>query len=533
MTHVRAALAVAGSVSYPSTGMDARRFVVATLVVALYLGASAPATARPSLDWPGLGHDPQHSAVSVATGRRPLHVRWSTPVDLAPQYSGTSLLIHYGSPLITRRNTVIVTVKTGANDGFKVEGRAGDNGALVWTEPTDYALPPHNWVPSVGPVLARGRTLLIPGEGGTVFRRSRPDRPTGSIRRYAFYGIAAYEADPATFAATVRVTTPLTADRRGNVYFGFTASDGAPLGLASGIARLSRSGRGTWVSAASAAADASMQQVPYGSAPALSADGRRLYVAVRDASATGYLVALDSVTLTSISRVRLRDAKDPGQLAFLSNDGTASPTVGPDGDVYFGVLGATSNHFRGWMLHFGADLQTTKTAGAFGWDDTPSIVPAAAVAAYAGTSSYLLLTKYNDYAGAGGTGQNRMAILDPFATMVDPISGTTVMRDVLTVVGSTPDAEFPGNPLAVREWCINTAAVDPTTRSAFVNNEDGKLYRWDLATGTLADQVVLTPGLGEAYTPTLIGPDGTVYAINNATLFAVDEGPQPTASTGR
>jgi hypothetical protein len=44
-------------------------------------------------------------------------------------------------------------------------------------------------------------------------------------------------------------------------------------------------------------------------------------------------------------------------------------------------------------------------------------------------------------------------------------------------------------------------------------------------TGTLADEVVLTPGIGEAYTPTLIGPDGTIYAINNATLFAVDEGP--------
>jgi hypothetical protein len=177
------------------------------------------------------------------------------------------------------------------------------------------------------------------------------------------------------------------------------------------------------------------------------------------------------------------------------------------------------------MLHFSADLQTTKTPGGFGWDDTPSIVPAAAVASYAGTSSYLLLTKYNDYASTGGQGQNRMAILDPFATMTDPISGATVMKEVLTVLGPTPDDDFPGNPLAVREWCINTAAVDPTTRSAFVNNEDGKLYRWDLVTGTLADQVVLTPGIGEAYTPTLIGPDGTVYAINDGKLFAVDEGP--------
>jgi hypothetical protein len=391
--------------------------------------------------------------------------------------------------------------------------------------PTDYTLPPHNWVPIGGPALTRGRAVLIPAAGGTVLRRSRPDRTTGLLRRYAFYGIGAYETDPATFAATVKVTTPLTADRRGNVYFGFTASAGAPLGLASGIARLSPSGRGAWVSAAAASTDASMQQVPYGSAPALSADGRELYVAVRDASGTGYLVALDSATLTPISRVRLRDAKDPSRFAFLSNDGTASPTIGPDGDVYYGVLPATANHFRGWMLHFSADLQTTKTPGAFGWDDTPSIVPAAAVASYAGMSSYLLLTKYNDYASTGGNGQNRMAILDPFATMIDPISGATVMKEVLTVLGPTPDDDFPGNPLAVREWCINTAAIDPTTRSAFVNNEDGKLYRWDLVTGTLADQVVLTPGIGEAYTPTLIGPDGTIYAINNATLFAVDEGP--------
>jgi hypothetical protein len=33
--------------------------------------------------------------------------------------------------------------------------------------------------------------------------------------------------------------------------------------------------------------------------------------------------------------------------------------------------------------------------------------------------------------------------------------------------------------------------------------------------------VNLTSGVGEAYTPTVIGVDGTVYAINNAILFAV------------
>ncbi len=503
--------------------MNVRRIMRAAAVVGL-VGIGAVATARPAPDWPALGHDAQHDAVAVGAGKRPLHVRWSTPVDLAPQYWGTSLLIHYGSPLVTRRNTVVVTVKTGATDGFQLEGHNGATGALVWTATTDYSLPPHGWTPSVGAVLSRGRTLFFPGSGGTILRRASPDRVTSSIRRYAFYGAAAYAADPASFDATVKVTTPLTADKHGTLYFGFTTFGSAPLGLTSGVARMTRSGRGTWTSAATAAGDPTMTQVPYNAAPALSADGRTVYVAVHDASSTGYLVALDSATLTPLSRVRLRDANDSSTLAILADDGSASPTVGPDGDVYYGVLPATSNHFRGWMLHFSADLQTTKTPGAFGWDDTPSIVPAAAVASYAGTSPYLLLTKYNDYAGAGGTGQNRMAILDPSATMVDPISGATVMREVVTVVGPTPDSEFPGNPLAVREWCINTAAVDPTTRSAFVNNEDGKLYRWDLVTGTLAESVVLTPGVGEAYTPTLIGPDGTVYAINDATLFAVDDG---------
>ena len=73
----------------------------------------------------------------------------------------------------------------------------------------------------------------------------------------------------------------------------------------------------------------------------------------------------------------------------------------------------------------------------------------------------------------------------------------------------------------MREWCINSAAVDPFTKSVLANNEDGKLYRWNLTSNTFPEIITLTSGIGEAYTPTLIGVDGIVYAINNARLFAI------------
>jgi hypothetical protein len=132
------------------------------------------------------------------------------------------------------------------------------------------------------------------------------------------------------------------------------------------------------------------------------------------------------------------------------------------------------------------------------------------------------MTKYNDYAGANGTGINKIAILDPNAQQSDLVfSETPVMKEVLTIAGVTPDGDFPNNPGAVREWCINAAAVDPVTKSVIVNSEDGRLYRWDLTTNTFTQSITLEPATGEAYTPTFIGPDGTVYAINDAVLHAV------------
>jgi hypothetical protein len=75
--------------------------------------------------WPVYAHDSQHSCLSSVASQKPQFIRWSTPVDLNPQYSGNDLFIHYGSPVITADNTVIVPVKTGATGGFRVEARPG------------------------------------------------------------------------------------------------------------------------------------------------------------------------------------------------------------------------------------------------------------------------------------------------------------------------------------------------------------------------------------------------------------------------
>lgn len=491
----------------------------------------------PAQSWSGYGRDPQHRAISSVQSHAPQEIRWATPVDLAPPYDGNgNLLIHYGSPIITGRNTVLVTVKTTAAGAFRIEARRGVDGGLLYTLPTDYTIPPSNWFPSLGSTLTpKDAKLVVPAAGGTVLVKAFPDKGLGAVTRVAFFGIDNYNASKAEFDASIKICTPITSDRLGNLYFGYV-SDGAvlpgyPNGIRSGLARISNTGVGTFIAAGDAANDQAMLKVSYGCAPALTNDNASVYVSVNNrsfgnqGSGVGYLLKLNSTTLAHQARVRLKDVTTPATDARLSDNGTSSPTVGPDGDVYYGVLEANfpANHARGWMLHFSGDLATSKTPGAFGWDDTASIVPRDLVPSYTGGSSYLILTKYNNYGGfAGGDGINKLAILDPNATMTDPISGSTVMKEVFTIAGPTPDPNVPGG---VREWCINTAAIDPITRSAIVNCEDGILYRWDLTNNTLSASVLLAPPTGEAYTPTVIGPDGAVYAINNAVLNCCVSGP--------
>jgi hypothetical protein len=178
-----------------------------------------------------------------------------------------------------------------------------------------------------------------------------------------------------------------------------------------------------------------------------------------------------------------------------------------------------SHNGRGWLLHFDATLSQSRTPGGFGWDDTASIVPKAMLPSYTGAATYLLMIKDNNYLGVGsGDGRNRVAVVDPTAFQLDTISNVPVMQELLTILGPTLET---GSTTAVKEWCINTAAVDPSTQSILVNSEDGSLYRWSLATKTLTQSIKLTSGVGESYTPTAIGADGAVYAVNNAVLFSI------------
>ena len=479
--------------------------------------ALIPVAAMAQPAWLQFAGNAAHSAAATVPAQKLARIVWQTAVDLDPQYSSNELLAHYGSPLVTAANTVIIPVKTGAAGGFRVDARAGSNGVLQWSQTSDYILPPHDWTPEFAPVLVANR-VYFPGAGGTIYYRDNPDSPGGTSGQIAFYGFSNYQADPAAYSSSVIINTPLTADTAGNIYFGFIVVGAAPLGLSSGIARISASGQGSWVSVTAAAGDLSMTEVKQNSAPALSLDQQELYVAISN-GINGYLVELNAASLAPAARIAMIDPKS-GEGAWLDDDSSSAPTVGPDGDVYYGVLETPpmENNYRGWLLHFDANLTTAKTPGSFGWDDTASVVPASLVPSYQGTSQYLVMTKYNDYIGAGGNGENRIAVLDPNATEPDPINGATVMREVLTMLGPTPSAAG-----GVKEWCINSAAIDAPDASIMVGSEDGKLYRWDLKANTLSESIALTSGLGEAYTPTAIGPDGKVYAINNATLFAVGE----------
>ncbi|HWB58143.1 MAG TPA: hypothetical protein VG733_01565, partial [Chthoniobacteraceae bacterium] len=246
----------------------------ALLAAALCFTMSHMARAQ---DWPCYGCNPQHTSTSPENSQAPLVVHWSAPVDMNPPSTGGNLYIHYGSPVITDANTVLVPVKTGSTDGFEVLAysyKASGTLSKVWTMTTDYSAPACAWIPICGISLAPGDiSLAVPAAGGTVLVRQSPDSATGVATRLAFYGIANYNSNPGAFAAAIKICTPITTDASGNLYFGYVSNGallpGYPSGIPSGLARIGSNGSGTFTAASAMSGDATTQSVLYNCAPAL------------------------------------------------------------------------------------------------------------------------------------------------------------------------------------------------------------------------------------------------------------------------
>src|SRR5262245_49004283 len=93
-----------------ATDPNAMKPIASSAVIAcLCLAASAHAQQQPA--WRGHAGNAQHTAAAPRKPSKLARILWETPVDEDPQPTGVALLRHYGSPMITGSNTVLVPVK--------------------------------------------------------------------------------------------------------------------------------------------------------------------------------------------------------------------------------------------------------------------------------------------------------------------------------------------------------------------------------------------------------------------------------------
>src|SRR5438046_2429527 len=249
----------------------------------LMLSASGRLEAQPAT----FALNAQHTALYSTPGQSLARARWTTAIDLG----NTAAFAHYGAPVITSSNTVIVPVKTtnGVQIAFQVRAFEAATGRLKYTLTTDYLLPTYNWIPAYQPVLAPGPSgwrLYYAGAGGTVYHVDNLDSDTpGAPVHVCFYtNLNAYTSNAAAFNNTVFINTPITADTNGVIFFGFRVQQTAPAPLSttnSGFVRLDSSDTANYVLAGAAAADNLAYRDSHNCAPALSNDGSTLYVAVK------------------------------------------------------------------------------------------------------------------------------------------------------------------------------------------------------------------------------------------------------------
>jgi hypothetical protein len=310
-----------------------------------------------------------------------------------------------------------------------------------------------------------------------------------------------------------------------------------------------------------------LQRVALNIAPAISTDGATLYSITRAhfISRYGYVVAINTSNLTLKWAASLRNRFNdgchaaplpvpsgsvlppngaPGGCRTGANEGvdpatnglgggrvlddsSSSPTVAPDGSVFYGAY-SRYNYAQGHLMRFDAAGNFVAAYG-FGWDSTPAI--------FTHGTTYSVVIKDNHYSGLGSycnvdavcpldrTATNPASPEAYFVTQLSPLLIKEWTFQNTNTLSCKRNAD--GNVSCVSdhphgfEWCVNAPVVDQNG-VVYANSEDGNLFTINQG-GTLKQKIFQQLAIGAAYTPTSLGADGKIYSQNAGHLFVVGQ----------
>lgn len=564
---------------------------VCLICVFVALGSRTQVSAQSTPGWPQWGQNPQHTGNPPVVGQAPLLKLADTTFDpfvsQETAESRGSLLMHYQAPLVGG-NIVFMESKSGTytsctppgsgtpfpcgpdawNNEIWNEGAwQTQNGQLVqlWSFASDWVPVPNSgstpstkslggWEPLFQPALS-GSYIYVPGGAGTIYKLNQS---TGTLVSHI---------NPFGTSSGVFVSSPLTADAAGNIYYHAIQFDVAwpwdenisnawlvkiaPDDSVTTVTfKVLLPGAPTsclwtflpsqlpWPPSPNAVPSSIVcgsQRPPLNLAPAISADGSTLYTASRAhfSGRTAYLLAINTADLSlqwSTSLEQLLDdgcnvllppngqaggcrngsntGVDPTQNtlggAILSDQASASPAVAPDGSVLFGVNTAY-NYGRGHLLKFSAQGLFQANYD-FGWDSTPAI--------FGNAGSYSVILKDNHYNnGSYCNNQTWCPKASPGPYYMTELDSNLVPQWKFS--DPTVNKNHPNG----YEWCVNAPAVD-ANGVVYGDNEDGNLYVIQ-PNGTSVQKLFLEQSLDAGYTPVSLGTDGTIYAENGGHLLVV------------
>jgi len=228
-------------------------------------------------------------------------------------------------------------------------------------------------------------------------------------------------------------------------------------------------------------------------------------------------------------RVGARRGVDPTTNRFgggiVHDDSSATPTVAPDGTIFFGAWNRY-NYSQGHLMHFGTN-GSFLGAYPFGWDSTVAIYPHNGTYSVVIKENHYAVGSYcnvSDFCPEDRTASNPTSPEEYFVTQLSP--NLTVEwkykntnTDSCFRFGSSVFC-FSDHPNSF-EWCVNAAVVD-AQGVVYANSEDGNLYVINQG-GTLKQNLFQQLALGAAYTPASLGGDGKIYTQNAGHMFVVGQ----------